>query len=240
MVDHPQQGKFPLSRPRRMRKDEFSRRLMRESVLTPNDLIQPVFVMEGNEKTEPVPSMPGVSRMSIDLLVEKCKTFYELGIPAIVLFPVTPLEVKSEGAEEAWNDKGLIPRTIKAIKNAVPDLGVITDVALDPYTSHGQDGLIDQTGYVVNERTVEVLVNQALCHADAGADVVAPSDMMDGPGWRDSADVGRQRLFQYKNSFLCRKIRIKLLRSIQGCRWIIGEFSGRKQIQLSNGSGEWR
>ncbi|WP_423908450.1 porphobilinogen synthase [Candidatus Spongiihabitans sp.] len=180
MVDHPQQGKFPLSRPRRMRKDEFSRRLMRESVLTTNDLIQPVFVMEGNEKTEPVPSMPGVSRMSIDLLVEKCKTFYELGIPAIVLFPVTPLEVKSEGAEEAWNDKGLIPRTIKAIKNAVPDLGVITDVALDPYTSHGQDGLIDQTGYVVNERTVEVLVKQALCHADAGADVVAPSDMMDG------------------------------------------------------------
>ena len=180
MVDHPQQGKFPLSRPRRMREDEFSRRLMRESVLTTNDLIQPVFVMEGNEKTEPVPSMPGVSRMSIDLLVEKCKTFYELGIPAIVLFPVTPLEVKSEGAEEAWNDKGLIPRTIKAIKNAVPDLGVITDVALDPYTSHGQDGLIDQTGYVVNERTVEVLVKQALCHADAGADVVAPSDMMDG------------------------------------------------------------
>ncbi|WP_424947362.1 porphobilinogen synthase [Candidatus Spongiihabitans sp.] len=180
MVGHPQQGAFPGIRPRRMRKDEFSRRLMRESMLTTNDLIQPVFVMEGNAKTEPVSSMPGVSRRSIDLLVEKCKTFYALGIPAIALFPVTPLAVKSDGAEEAWNDKGLIPRAIKAIKNAVPDLGVITDVALDPYTRHGQDGLTDQTGYVVNERTVEALMKQALCHADAGADVVAPSDMMDG------------------------------------------------------------
>lgn len=180
MVSHPQQGIFPSVRPRRMRKDEFSRNLMRESVLTTNDLIQPVFVMEGNAQTEPVAAMPGVLRMSIDLLVEKCKTFHELGIPAIVLFPVTPLEAKSAYAEEAWNHTGLIPRAIKAIKSAVPDLGVITDVALDPYTSHGQDGLIDQTGYVVNESTVEALVRQALCHAQAGADVVAPSDMMDG------------------------------------------------------------
>lgn len=180
MANHSQHGGFPNIRPRRMRKDEFSRRLMRESVLTTNDLIQPVFVMEGTAKTESIAAMPGISRLSIDLLVEKSETFYQLGIPAITLFPVPPLAVKSEEAEEAWNDKGLIPRAIKAIKNAVPDLGVITDVALDTYTSHGQDGLIDQAGYVVNERTVTALVNQALCHAAAGADVVAPSDMMDG------------------------------------------------------------
>jgi porphobilinogen synthase len=180
MVDHPQQGVFPNTRPRRMRKDDFSRRLMRESELTTNDLIQPVFVTEGNSNSEPIPSMPEVNRLSIDLLVEKCRTCYELGIPAVVLFPVTPLDAKSELAEEAWNEHGLIPRAIRAIKQAVPELGVITDVALDPYTSHGQDGLINESGYVVNDKTVEVLVKQALCHADAGADVVAPSDMMDG------------------------------------------------------------
>ncbi len=173
-------GAFPATRPRRMRRDEFSRRLMRESQLTTNDLIQPVFVSEGRSNSEPVPAMPGVYRWSMDLLVEKCAAYYALGIPAVVLFPVTPLDAKSEGAEAAWNDDGLIPRTIKAIKRAVPDLGVITDVALDPYTSHGQDGLIDQSGYVVNDATVEALVRQALSHAHAGADVVAPSDMMDG------------------------------------------------------------
>ncbi len=180
MVDHPEQAVFPHARPRRMRRDGFSRRLMRENGVTTNDLIQPVFVREGVGETEAVPSMPSVSRVSTDILVGKCREYHRLGIPAVVLFPVTPANAKSDGAEEAWNPNGLVQRTIKAIKDAVPELGVITDVALDPYTSHGQDGLIDESGYVVNEQTVEVLVKQAISHADAGADVVAPSDMMDG------------------------------------------------------------
>ncbi len=178
--NHPQQGNYPLARPRRMRKDEFSRRLMRESVLTTADLIQPVFVIEGKSETEVVPSMPGILRMSTDILVKKCKDYHALGIPAVVLFPVTPADAKSESAESAWSKDGLVQRTIAAIKSEVPEIGVITDVALDPYTSHGQDGLIDETGYVVNDQTVDALTKQALSHAAAGADVVAPSDMMDG------------------------------------------------------------
>ncbi len=180
MVDYPQQAKFPSSRPRRMRQHEFSRRLMRESVVTTNDLIQPVFVMEGKSSTEPVASMPGVLRMSTDVLVEKCRLYQQLGLPAVVLFPVTPVDAKTESAKEAWNSNGLVQRTIRAIKREVPELGVITDVALDPYTSHGQDGLVDETGYVVNDKTVKALIRQALSHAEAGADVVAPSDRMDG------------------------------------------------------------
>lgn len=180
MVDHSQQGRFPNSRPRRMRTDDFSRRLMRESVLTVSDLIQPVFVIEGDSISESVSSMPDVCRWTVDLLVEKCKQYKDLGIPAVVLFPVTSANAKSDSAEEAWNENGLIQRCIAAIKNETPELGVITDVALDPYSSHGQDGLIDNSGYVVNDVTVEALVKQALSHAKAGADVVAPSDMMDG------------------------------------------------------------
>jgi porphobilinogen synthase len=180
MVNHPQQGRFPVTRMRRMRRDEFSRRLMRESVLTTADLIQPLFVKEGKGESEPVPSMPGVNRMSTDVLVNKCKGLADLGIPAVVLFPVTPANAKSEDAREAWNVDGLVQRTIAEIKEQVPGLGVITDVALDPYTSHGQDGLIDDGGYVVNDQTVDALVRQALSHARAGADIVAPSDMMDG------------------------------------------------------------
>ncbi len=163
-----------------MRRDDFSRRLMRESTLTVSDLIQPVFVREGHAESEPVPSMPGVNRLSIDLLVEKSRQYHDLGIPAVALFPVTPMQAKSDDAAEAWNPDGLAQRAIDSIKNAVPELGVITDVALDPYTSHGQDGLIDESGYVVNDQTVDALVKQALSHARAGADVVAPSDMMDG------------------------------------------------------------
>ena len=190
MVLHPEQASYPLARPRRMRKDCFSRNLMRESSLSAHDLIQPVFVMEGNNATEAVPSMPGVDRVSTDILVEKCRRYHDLGIPAVVLFPVTPAEAKSDGAEEAWNPNGLVQRTIRAIKQALPDFGVITDVALDPYTSHGQDGIIDESGYVLNETTVEALIKQALSHADAGADVVAPSDMMDGRvrGIRDALE----------------------------------------------------
>ena len=163
-----------------MRADEFSRRLMRQAVLTVDDLIQPMFVIEGETETEAIPSMPGVVRMGVKVLAEKCKHCHALGIPAVVLFPATAPGAKSEDAREAWNPNGLVQRAIKAVKDAAPDLGVITDVALDPYTSHGQDGLCDARGYVVNDRTVAALVQQALSHIAAGADVVAPSDMMDG------------------------------------------------------------
>jgi Delta-aminolevulinic acid dehydratase len=173
-------GGYPFTRMRRMRRDDFSRRLMRETVLTPDDLIYPVFVLEGKGEREPVPSMPGIERMSIDLLVEEARQLARLGVPAMALFPVTPPEAKSENAEEAYNPDGLAQRAVRALKDAVPELGVITDVALDPFTTHGQDGLIDEEGYVLNDETVEVLVKQALSHAQAGADIVAPSDMMDG------------------------------------------------------------
>lgn len=167
-------------RPRRMRRDDFSRRLMRENHVTVDDLIYPVFVLEGHEQREAVASMPGVERMSIDLIVEEAKTLVALGIPAIALFPVTPDSAKSLQAEEAWNPDGLAQRTVRAIKAACPALGVITDVALDPFTTHGQDGILDEDGYVANDITVDALVKQALSHAEAGADIVAPSDMMDG------------------------------------------------------------
>ena len=173
-------GGYPFTRMRRMRRDDFSRRLMRETILTPADLIYPVFVLEGENNREPVASMPGVERMSIDLLVKEAREIAALGVPAMALFPVTPASAKSEKAEEAYNPDGLAQRAVRAVKEAVPDLGVITDVALDPFTTHGQDGLIDDSGYVLNDETVEVLVRQALSHAQAGADVVAPSDMMDG------------------------------------------------------------
>ena len=171
---------FPITRLRRMRKDEFSRRLMRENVLTSNDLILPMFVIEGHNKREPVKSMPGVERLSIDLLVSEAKEVYELGIPMIALFPVTPDNVKSLEAEEAYNPEGLAQRAIRAVKAACPDLGVMTDVALDPFTTHGQDGIIDEKGYVLNDDTIDVLMQQAISHAQAGADVIGPSDMMDG------------------------------------------------------------
>ena len=167
-------------RPRRMRKDEFSRRLMREHHLRSDDLIYPVFVMEGHQKEEAIPSMPGIKRQSIDLIIDTAKECFALGIPAIALFPVIDGKLKTEDAKEAYNSEGLIPRAVALLKQHVPDLGVITDVALDPYTSHGQDGLIDGSGYVLNDETVEVLIKQALSHAKAGADIVAPSDMMDG------------------------------------------------------------
>ena len=173
-------GNYPQTRMRRIRRHDFSRRLIRENALTVNDLIQPMFLCEGTQHRENVVSMPGVQRLSLDLLIEKAATLHQLGIPAIVLFPIINAESKSLGADEAFNPEGLVPRAIRELKKQLPELGVITDVALDPYTSHGQDGLIDTTGYVVNDETVDVLVKQALCHADAGADIVAPSDMMDG------------------------------------------------------------
>ncbi|AIA73760.1 porphobilinogen synthase [Vreelandella sp. 21] len=171
---------FPATRLRRMRRDDFSRRLMQESTLTPSDLILPVFVLEGENQREAIASMPGVERLSIDLLIEQAREAYALGIPALALFPVVSAEQKSELAEEAYNSNGLVQRSVRALKEALPELGIITDVALDPYTSHGQDGILDEHGYVQNDRTVDTLLKQALSHAEAGADVVAPSDMMDG------------------------------------------------------------
>ena len=171
---------YPNTRLRRNRTNDFARRLVRENTLTANDLILPVFVIEGENKTEIIESMPGVERLSIDLLVKKAKRLVELGVPAIAVFPIAGDERKSELAEEAYNPDGLAQRAFRAVKAAVPELGVISDVALDPFTTHGQDGLLDQQGYVINDESVEVLVKQALSHAQAGADMVAPSDMMDG------------------------------------------------------------
>jgi len=182
-------GHFPGTRMRRMRRDDFSRRLMRESTLTVDDFIYPVFVLEGEGRIEKVGSMPGVERQSLDILLKTAERAVSLGIPALALFPVIDVSLKSLGAEEAFNNHGLVPRVIKALKREFPELGVITDVALDPYTSHGQDGLIDETGYVLNDETLEVLAKQALCHAEAGADVVAPSDMMDGRIGRIRAEL---------------------------------------------------
>ena len=171
---------FPAARMRRMRRDNFSRRLMCEHVLTANDLIYPVFVLDGAGRREAVASMPGVDRLSIDLLLPVAEECLQLGIPALALFPVIDPGLKSLAGKEALNPQGLVPRTVAALKSRFPELGIITDVALDPYTSHGQDGLIDDAGYVTNDATVAVLAQQAVVHAQAGADVVAPSDMMDG------------------------------------------------------------
>ena len=173
-------GEFPRTRMRRMRRDEFSRRLMRETSLSGHNLIYPVFILEGVGRREAVASMPDVERTSIDQLLKEAETLAHLGVPAIALFPVTPAQAKSDDAREAWNPEGLVQRAIRALKKSVPELGVITDVALDPFTTHGQDGLVDDSGYVMNDPTVEALVKQALSHAEAGADIVAPSDMMDG------------------------------------------------------------
>ncbi|MFA6443211.1 MAG: porphobilinogen synthase [Sterolibacterium sp.] len=185
-------GVYPSTRMRRMRRDEFSRRLMRENTLTANDLIYPVFVLDGSKRLEPVASMPGVERVSLDLLLPVAERALKLGIPALALFPVVDVKLKTPGAEEAWNPQGLVPRVVAALKKEFPELGVICDVALDPYTSHGQDGLIDPAdprGYVLNDETLEALAKQALCQSQAGADVVAPSDMMDGRIGRIRAEL---------------------------------------------------
>ncbi|MFO1435261.1 MAG: porphobilinogen synthase [Gammaproteobacteria bacterium] len=176
----PPRTAYPRTRPRRNRASIFSRRLMREHSLTTDDLIYPMFVCEGNGVREPIGSMPDIERVSIDALLMEAEQLTKLGVPAIALFPVTPAAAKSLDAREAYNPQGLAQRAVRELKKRFSDLGVITDVALDPFTTHGQDGLIDERGYVVNDATVEVLVKQALSHAEAGADVVAPSDMMDG------------------------------------------------------------
>ena len=190
-------GVFPGTRMRRMRRDDFSRRLMREHTLTADDLIYPVFVLEGANRTEAVASMPGVERMSLDRLLPVAEAALGLGVPALALFPVVDGTKKTPGAEEAWNPEGLVPTVVARLKKEFPELGVITDVALDPYTSHGQDGLIDPDdprGYVMNDETLDALAKQALCHARAGADVVAPSDMMDGRVGRIRATLDAENL----------------------------------------------
>ena len=171
---------FPLSRPRRLRRDDFTRRLVREHALSVNDLIYPVFVLEGEKRRESVASMPGVDRVSLDLLLHVAEECVQLGIPVMALFPVISANLKTPDGKEATNPKGLIPHVVSTLKKHFPNLGIMTDVALDPYTSHGQDGLLDETGYILNDITVEVLTQQALTQANAGVDIVAPSDMMDG------------------------------------------------------------
>ena len=189
-----------------MRRDAFSRRMMREHALQAADLVLPVFVQDGSRREDPVPSLPGISRKSVDLLLRDAERCLELGIPAIALFPVIPGEAKSLDAAEAWNPKGLVPRIVRELKSRFPSLGVITDVALDPYTSHGQDGLLDDSGYVANDLTVAALTRQALVHAQAGADVVAPSDMMDGRvgalrAALDQAGLDRARILAYSAKY---------------------------------------
>jgi len=189
-----------------MRRDAFSRRLMREQRLSADDLIYPVFVQEGERREDPVPSLPGIARKSVDLLLHDAQRCLELGIPAMALFPVIGSERKSLDAAEAWNPKGLVPRAVRAVKERFPTLGVITDVALDPYTSHGQDGLLDESGYVANDLTVTALTRQALCHAAAGVDMVAPSDMMDGRVGAlrtalDQAGLERARILAYSAKY---------------------------------------
>lgn len=171
---------FPATRLRRTRAHEFSRRLVRETCLSTDDLIYPLFVLEGDNQRHNIASMPGIQRLSVDLAVAHAREAAQAGIPAVAVFPVVDEGMRDATAQEAWNPDGLVPRAVRALKQALPELGVITDVALDPYTVHGQDGLVDESGYVTNDETVAVLVKQALCHAQAGADVVAPSDMMDG------------------------------------------------------------
>ena len=199
-------GRFPDKRMRRMRRDDFSRRLVREHRLCAADLIYPVFVHDGTSREEPVPSLPGVARKSIDLLLRDAERCMELGVPALALFPVIPPEHKTPDAAAAWDADGLVPRTVRALKDRFPALGVITDVALDPYTSHGQDGLLDDSGYVTNDLTVAALLKQALCHAQAGADMVAPSDMMDGRigairRGLDGAGLQRTRILAYSAKY---------------------------------------
>ncbi|MDY3122816.1 MAG: porphobilinogen synthase [[Actinobacillus] rossii] len=186
---------YPARRLRRMRKNDFSRRLMAENKLTADDLIYPVFIREGENQRQPVPSMPKVERLTIDQLLVEAGLLVKYGVPVIALFPVIEQDKKSLLAEEAYNPNGLVQRAVRALKKAYPELGVLTDVALDPYTIHGQDGIIDETGYVLNEVTSDILVKQALSHAEAGADIVAPSDMMDGR-------IGKIRAALENNGFI--------------------------------------
>ncbi len=223
-----QRGMFPHTRMRRLRANEFSRRLVRENELNPADFIFPVFVLEGSGQREAISSMPGIERLSIDLLVAQARLVQQLGIPAVALFPVVAAARKSLLAEEAFNGDGLVQRAVRALKDALPELGVITDVALDPFTTHGQDGIIDAGGYVLNDVTSEVLVRQALSHAAAGADVVAPSDMMDGRIGAIRQESGTCQFSQHADHGLFRQVRLRLLRPLSRCCWLRRQSERRK------------
>src|SRR5262252_3217827 len=232
-------GSFPAARMRRMRRDDFSRRLMREHVLTADDLIYPVFLIEGRNRTQAVPSMPGVSRYTPDRFLPVAERCLKLGVPAVALFPSIEPGLKTPEGKEATNPDGLIPRTIALLKKKFPELGVMTDVALDPYTSHGQDGLIDDDGYIVNDETLAVLERQALVQAQAGVDIVAPSDMMDGR-------IGRIRSMLEDNQFIhtrimaYSKVRVGLLRSVSRRGRLGGEPGQGEQVHLPDGPGQQR
>jgi porphobilinogen synthase len=229
---------FPATRMRRMRRDDFSRRLMRENHLRADDLIYPVFVVEGAGRVEPVPSMPGVERQSLDRLLRTAEHALSLGIPAIALFPVIDASRKTAAAEEALNPDGLVPRVVAALKKELPELGVITDVALDPYTSHGQDGLIDADdprAYVLNDQTIEVLARQALVHAQAGADIVAPSDMMDGRVGRIRRELDAAGRDPHAHPGVRGEVRLELLRALPRRGRVGGHPRQGQQVQLPDG-----
>src|SRR6266702_3795871 len=227
-------GSFPAMRMRRMRRDGFSRRLMREHVLTPDDLIYPVFVIEGKGRTQSVPSMPGVSRYTPDKLLPVAERCLKLGVPAMALFPAIDPSLKTPDGTEATNPDGLIPRVIGALKKRFPELGIMTDVALDPYTSHGQDGVIDSSGYILNDETLAILEEQALVQAAAGVDIVAPSDMMDGR-------IGRIRSALEAKEFIHTRIMAYSAKYASGFYGPTASRNGRqswqgKQIHLPDGS----
>ena len=232
------------TRMRRMRKDDFSRRLMREHTLTADDLIYPVFVLEGSNQEEAVPSMPGVKRQSLDKLLFTAEEALKLGIPMLALFPVVT-QNKTELAEEAYNPEGLVPTVVRTLREKFPELGIMTDVALDPYTIHGQDGLTDENGYVLNEETIEVLVKQALCHADAGAQVVAPSDMMDGRILAirealEDAGLGAARPHPHAHHGVFRQICFRILRPVPRCGRQFRQSGQSRQENLPNGPRQHR
>ena len=218
-------GGFPARRLRRMRKNDFSRRLMAENKLTADDLIYPVFIIEGENQREAVPSMPNVERLTIDQLLIEAGLLVKYGVPVVALFPVVEQDKKSLSAQEAYNPNGLVQRAVKALKAAYPELGVLTDVALDPYTIHGQDGIIDETGYVLNDVTTEVLIKQALSHAEAGADIVAPSDMMDGR-------IGKIRVALEERGF------INTLIMAYSAKYASNYYGDKKTYQLDPANGD--
>ena len=210
-------GTFPAVRMRRMRRDDFSRRLMQETVLTANDLIYPVFVVEGKNRTQKVDSMPGVERLTVDRLLSVAEQCLKNHVPVMALFPSIEPRLKTPDGREALNPKGLVPRAVAALKKRFPELGLLADVALDPYTSHGQDGVVDRAGYIVNDVTLDVLEKQALVQAEAGVDIVAPSDMMDGRIGSDPRRARKERAHPYADHGVLGEIRFGLLRSVSRC-----------------------
>ena len=228
---------YPAARPRRMRRDPFSRAMMRENTITASDLIYPVFVLEGQNVRQEVGSMPGVARVSLDLLLKVAEECVALGIPALALFPLVDQSVKTYDGVEATNPDGLVPRVVRELKRNFPELGIITDIALDPYTTHGQDGLPDENGYIVNEKTIEMLVKQALTHADAGVDIVAPSDMMDGRigAIRTAFEAGP---YPYAHHGVLGQVCVRVLRTVPRRGRLVGQSRQGRQEHLPDGPGQ--